>query len=500
MVKLHRFLFLTAFLLAVSHIPLQAQHSFGVIWDIPENPQTAINQLRQFQKMGITAIEVKELPLPVVWEQINQSGLKVYGNLNIQFPLAQTFAEPDSLFIQKIERRASAYLSQPSVQALGLFEFGPVPKSEFINAVEPFVNQLKQLSDVKIYFVSSRISSQADNLTDFIIYFEHITPKNIHSFSLPASPVIAGYQFSVSADLTDFFAPFYAFLKATPAGPQKTIFIDSDWLFSILDKYPDFDQKLHAFATESDAVFPIPDETLPRQNDTSVPILVLLSVWGMMALLYSSDPIYRRSLFRYFTGHKFFVKDIFDRHLRSPWPAIIITLQNALLLAAGTFATFEALFSPLGEAAFYHHFPALSILGEGPFSLFTWAFFAALALSFLAITWLSVFHKNLNSITQTATLFAWPLQLNIILITIALVIFAAQGGGFLVFIFNLMAFLVFLFAFILTSFDASRFSKKPKLYILGTSGLYLILWGALITWALTQKIFWDVISLSLSLG
>ncbi|HEX6982855.1 MAG TPA: hypothetical protein VF181_08845 [Balneolaceae bacterium] len=501
MVKLLRYLFLTALLLVVSQVSLYAQHSFGVIWNLPENPETAIHQLQQFKKMGITAIEIKELPLPVVWEEINESGLEVYGSLGIQFPLAQTFAEPDSLFIKEIERRASAYLSQPSVQALGLFEFGPVNEVEFVRAVEPFINQLKRSDDIRIYFVSSRAPSQASKIADFIIYFEHFTTENLHSFSLPAKPSIGGYQFSVSTDLNDFFAPFYTFLKATSVHPQKTIFIDSNWLFSILKKYPDFDQKLYALATESDAVFPIPDETLPQRSDTAVPILVLLSVWGMMALLYSSDPLYRRSLFRYFTGHKFFVKDIFDRHLRSPWPAFIIILQNSLLLATGAFVTFSALFSPLGEAAFYHHFPALSILGKGAFSLFFWAFFVALTFSFIAITWLGVFHRNLNSITQIATIFAWPLQINIFAITIAVTIFAAEGSAFLILLFTLPAFLIFLLAFIFTSFDAARFLKaKPKLYLLGTSGLYLILVSSLVVWMLTQKTFWNAISLSLSLG
>src|SRR5699024_9379857 len=109
-------------------------------------------------------------------------------------------------------------------------------------------------------------------------------------------------------------------------------------------------------ATEANAVFTIPEEKLPPQSNTAVPILILLSVWGIIAFLYSSDPIYRRSLFRYFTGHKFFVKDVFDRHLRSPWPAIAINLQNALLLGVGSFTLFSVLFSPLGKTAFFHFF------------------------------------------------------------------------------------------------------------------------------------------------
>lgn len=498
--KLLRLLLFTVLLLVFSRVSLHAQHRFGVTWDIPENSQAAVEQLRKFYKMGISVIEIKEQPGPVVWEEVGKLNLQVYGNLNIQFPITHTFAAPDSLFINKIETRASVFLSQPSVQAIGLFEFGPIHNSEFIHAVGPFIDQIKKAGNVEIYFISSRDIPIADKIADFFIYHQHITARNIESFELPDGDAINGYRFSVSSDLKNFFKPFSRFLKVASDQPQKTIFLDSAWLFSMAEEYPQLEQTLNSLINESKAVFPSPDEPLPENNQSSVPILILLLMWAATALVYGSNPLYRKSLFRYFIGHKFFVKDIFARHIRSPLPAIIIIFQNAVLLATGVFVAFSALFSSLGEKAFYYHFSTLSIFESGSFSLLIWTFFVVLAISLISILWLHIFLRNLSSITQIATIYAWPLQINLIVITIVISIFASGGSPTLMAGFTLIAFLIFLVSFNFTSADAARFLKtKSKLYFLITSGLYLVTIGALTGWLLTRESFWDIISLSLSL-
>lgn len=467
------------------------------MWEIPENPQTALADLERFHEIGLSILEIKESPLPIVWEQIHELGFSVYGNLSIEFPITQTFEEPDSLFIEQIEKRAANFLAQASVQGLGLFEFGSIHRDDFLNAAQPFINQLRN-AGAKIYFVSGRTLPPALELADFIIYQKHLTPRNLNSFSLPTDPAIQGYRLSVSPDLKGLFIPFNRFLNETPS--DRIIFLDSEWLFVMLDKYPHFKNTLLSLSREQNAVFPVPDETVPEQNRTTIPILVLLIAWGLTAILYSSNPLYRKSLFRYFSGHKFFIKDIFDRHIRSPWPAFIIIFQNGLLISTSVFCVFSIFFSPMGQNAFYHYFPALALLGRGPLSLFCWTFMIVLAFSAVSIIWLFSLHKRLNSITQIATIYAWPLQVNIVLVTAAIALFASGGNESILALLSLFALLIFLLSFIFTSFDAARFIYgKPKLYLIGTTGIYIILIGALIAWLLTQDDLRNVMDLALRL-
>jgi hypothetical protein len=479
---------------------LQAQRIFGAAWDIPDDQQTALQHLQEFQEMGISLVEIDEEPSPAVWEAINNSGLSVYANLGIRFPVPETFANADSGLINHIQTKASAYLSQSSVQALGLFEYGATDDPAFNDAIRPFVQQLKKTEQIKIYYTDNRDLSRDSLIVDFVMYDTTITSTSIESLSLPNQPEIGAFRFSPTGNLFGYVKPFKEFLNATSGIPQKPIFFRSDWLFSVTDKYPEFGSRLSSLSTDPEAVFALPQESIPAQKESPIPIIVLLVVWGTVALHYNTSPLYRKSLFRYFVGHKFFIEDIFQRHIRSPYTALIIIFQNMLIVSAAVFATFSALWSPLGMEAFFYYFPSLGLFGNHPISLFVWTCLGILVFSLVCILWLFLFHKGLRSLTQVITIYAWPLQVNFIFGTVAIALFASESSNLLIIVFALLAITMTLLGFIFASIDAAKhLRKKSQLYLLGTSGIYLILLGAFLAWLITNEYWQDIIKLTLRL-
>lgn len=495
-----RSLFLTALLFTLTSISLQAQHQFGVRWNIPENQAKAVQQLQLFSESGITIIEIEEDPSRAIWQRIDSLGLNVYGNLGIKFPIPQTFANPDSAFIQSIQEQASSYLSQPSVQAIGLFEYGAINQPAFIEAVQPFINELKNPKRAQIYYTTTRDIPDDSLLTDFVIRDIYITSQNVYQDSIPDELLIGGYRYTPAKNVDDYLSPFKTFLQATDNSTQKIIFVTSEWFLSIVDKYPQFKSTLGEISEDPEAMFPLPEETLPDQQQSAIPVILLLIIWGSVALHYNTSPLYRKSLFRYFTGHKFFIEDIFQRHIRSSSTALIIIMQHILMIAACVYALFTSVWSPLGTEALLHHFPILGFFGNGPLSLFILTTLSLLIFILVCILWLYFSHKNINSLTQITTIYAWPLQVNLIVGTVVITLFASAGSNSLILAFTLLAIFISTLSFVLSAIDTAKYLKKrSRLYLFTTGGIYILLIGGIIGWAMTREAFWDIVNLSLSL-
>lgn len=466
---------------------------------MPENQKSAIKQLQQYQELGISIIEIQSPLPPAVWQEINRLEFEIYGNIGIQFPVTTTFSDPDSSLINTIQNKASAYLSQPSVTAINLFEYGAVHKSSFMKALQPIANQLKTQQQVELYFTSRRLVTKHNLFSEFIMWDVWVTPRNINTLSIPQNSTLGGFVFSPSEDLYGYLIPFKKFLETTSSASEMPIFVHQDWLLSILEKHPDFSKTLRSITSKSDAAFPLPKESLPDRKTSVLPILVLLFIWGSIAFHYNSSPLYRKSLFRYFTAHKFFIEDIYQRHIRSSLPALLIILQNVFLLSACIFATYSTILSPLGRKAINYHLPFLFTFGNSPYSIFILFILIILTISLISILWLYLGHKKINSLTQTATIYAWPQQLNIILGTLVITFFSANASSSLILIFTLLAVLTFIISFLLASIDTNLFTKSKILHQIKTSGLYLAAWGTLIAWILTNEQLVDIINLSLTL-
>lgn len=459
----------------------------------------AFEQLRQFRDLGITKIEVKSELTPYIWQKIDSLEFEVYGSLNIQFPTTSSFSNPDSALINNIQQKASVFLSQPSVRGIQLFSFGAVWNPGFSQVLAPFAKQLTQNRQVELYYTSRQTTANNLSIIDFSIIDIYVTPKNIDSFSVPNHSGIGGYVYSPAAELEKYITPFKKFLNKTANAPSKTIFLHSDWLAATLEKHTSFSKKLRALATEREAVLPLPEEALPSPESPVMPIILLLLVWGSIGLHYNSSPLYRKSIFRYFTSHKFFIDDIFHRHIRSPFPAISIIVQNSVLISVSILVTFLSLFSRLGQSSFFHHFPGTAILGNTPYSIFTWALLGTLLIPCISIVWHYISNKSLTSFTQIATIYGWPLQLNFLFCTVAITLFASGGSSMLITICTVLAVTVFLLSFLFTSIDTFRFAKSKVGHQFKTSIPYFIIIGSLIGWMLSYQHWIEAIQLSLNL-
>lgn len=501
MSKWLRFVLLSILLLSLSFGSAQAQRVLGVVWELPADDSRAIQQLQQFQDLGITVLELQKVPSERIWNEINQRNLTVYGDLNILFPTAHTFERADSSLQVQLRQKITGFATQPAVKALNLFTYGAVHQARFNKATASFFNRFRALQSIRTYYTGNRKREDPDLPADAFMYDIHPTPQHVSSLSVPTSPEIDSYRYSPSSPLKELLMPFKQVIQKTSEHPQKPFFLESNWLLSMTDKYPELKTILYSLATDSDPIFPAPDESRSSQDQSPLPVITLLLVWTMLAFHYNISPLYRKSLFRYFSGHRFFLSDIFRQHIRSPFPSLIIIIQNTLLISAVSFIVFTDFLSETGMQSLNYHFPGLFFFSGSEYDIFITVFGMIMVFSLISILWLYLAHKSLRSITQIMTLFAWPLQINIVLGTFAIAIHVSGGDPLIIAVLAGLMLAVCLGSFVITAMDVIKYlANKRFRYMSLTAGLYLLVLIGVGVWLLEYNDpLWQVIDLSLNL-
>lgn len=493
----NRFLFIVICLFALLPITGQGQYRIAVDWQVPNSETDAIKQLEKLKSLGITEVTFEESISPTIWNKIEDLNLQVYGDLGITFPISDTFSKPDSSFLEMVSKRTRTLLSHPSVKAIGLFSFGPIHRQKFIEATRPYFQELQEAQNIRIFFTKS-VRQKTKNLpgADFSITNVPVNTGNVNDLEVPSDSV-GFYKFSPSRDLRVYLSPFQSFLKVVPR--NSTIFLNSDWLFASLNSFPAFKTTLESLS-EKEYVFPLPDEKVPNQEQSPIPIILLIILWASAALHYNVSPLYRKSVFRYFTAHKFFVDDIFRRHIRTPVPALVLILQNTLIMGAIVFTAASVLFNPLGLEALYSFLGTKFDFGNTPKGLAIAGAIFAFCLSNISILWLYISSKKIRSTIQTATLYTWPLHVNFLLGTVIISIYSSGSGPEAIITLTVIAFLIQLGSFIFSAIDFSQFIRRHALrFYLSTNGIYLLMLISAIIWIYFSADINEMLSLALAL-
>lgn len=477
-----------------------AQRTLGVRWNVPDDQAEALAQLDTLEKLGVSYLEITERPANEIWQKIDTLGFRVYGHIPISFPLVNTFSEPDSSMLAGISSYINHYSARASVEAIGLFKYGAVQKAAFDAGIQPIVSQIKENYSGNLYYTTVR--NETTDL-DEVVDFKMLETRISNEFTFPVSDTSAqnpgGYIYQPGPELKNYLKPFSRFLDSVTKAPAP-VFVDSEWLFAMLNKYPDFANTVELYNSDAEFIFPTPKESIKNTFNHSFIVLLLVLIWGLFAANHHLSPVYRKSLTRYFTGHVFFVEDVMDRHIRSMGPAIIVLLQNILLAGICTYSLGKVLFSPLALEAIYYHYPIILLFNNPSFSLFLLGCISGFVLTLISILWIRISNKEVKQTRQVLNLYAWPLQINFFIATVIVAILSTGNNPVLIVLLTIVFSIVHISAFIITAADTSKYLKKQKaLFITVSIVLYCVLWVGLGVWVVRSSIP-QVVQLALSLS
>jgi hypothetical protein len=433
--------------------------------------------------LGIELLEINGSLKPQTWEQINTLGFRVFAKLPFRFPMVQSFTNTDSVLLVESYNSLRRYLTQPSVEALGLFRYGAVHDPDFAQAIQPYVRKIRERFEGSIYYSTVRNEPfSVDQILDFRKLEQRVLAEN--KISVPDSLIstVGAVGYRPDHQSGNYLRPFKAYLDRLNNKPVP-VFVSSNWLFTMMEKYPDFARIIQLYNSDSEFVFPVPAEQYTRTSAHSLIVLLILLIWCLLAGTYHMSPVYRKSAMRYFLAHAFFVEDVMKRHIRSIGASITILLLNVILAGISLYCISQTSFSSLGLEAISHHYPAVSILKVTELSIFLWGTVLSAALTAFSIVLIKLGNKALKSFRQVLNLYAWPLQLNFVITTIMVTLLMAGDYPRITLVLAVLYAIIHIGAFIATAIDSAKYlGAKKGLFLGGSIGVYLLIVSAVVYW------------------
>ena len=480
-----------------------AQQRFGVIWDVPEDETRAIEELERFRELKIRYIEVSELLSPPVWREIGRQNFGVYVQIPVYYPVVETFADASPTLLTTYQQFLSGYAGR-DIEAIGAFAYGQTNNSRFAAAVAPFVEQIDSALNIPVYYKSwQKDGAPYDRMFDFSIRKIDVGP----GFQARPDTSTGGTQpllYAPSNELSHLVTPVKWFIDRAGnniSQHDRILFFDSRWLLDFVNTYQPATDILAEHATYHDAVFPLPEEQLPGDSDHSPIVLILLIVWGSVAINYSFMPTYRRSLFRFFLSHRFFTEDVMKRHIRTLVPSLVIIVQHAVLGGIFLYCLASLFLSAAGLDLIHHYYPFFLLFGEGFFSFFLIGSSFTLLFQIICLAWLYFANRRVGYLSQVSILYSWPFHLNLLVTTVTVTLFVSGGNHYLLYSFLVLFLLVLFLDFPITAFDTGKIIKKRRgLYALGTLGLYVVLLSVVLLLLLTNSYLGNILSLAVTIS
>lgn len=486
--------FLSLFIILLLSASTTAQQQVGVVWNTPSNNQQALNDLDQFSELGITKLIVNTDLEEDTWQQVDSLGFGVYSNLPVYYPTVSDFANPDSILVTKITSRLNELIARPSVTSIGAFYLGQVRSNSFKEVLEPIINQIGSVASAKLYYTSLDYSLvPADSLFDFKI-LQVKNPEALTGAEIPSK--VQGIIYDAQSRR---LAPVQSLFKKA-ISDSIPIFFDSDWLINMTNKHPEFKKTITHYATTGELVLPLPKEPSQKAQNHNFIVILIVLVLCAFVLNYRFNPIYKKTISRYFAAHQFLVDDIMERHIRTLSPAIIIILQHIVSAGIVMYCLGNVMITQAGWEAIQYHYPDFFITQNALMNLFIWGGVISFAIHIISILWIRFLNSAVQFISQAILLYSWPLQINFILALLIVTLMISGPFYVLIYILSALFIIIFLGAFIIACFDTSNYlSSKRVPFLLGSTGIYTLIWISLGIWIISSPYLLNVLRLAVSL-
>jgi hypothetical protein len=466
-------LYLTAGMIANGY----AQARLGVVWDIPEDIAEAQQQLEQFSDLGITYLEIQEPVNESALLLLQDTPFSIYVRSDEAFHTLSDITNHRNKLIEKYRNLALRYRPELNVVGLGLLTNSQTSDPDFSSAFSPVLNSLKQVSNKSFYFFRDNSWYHFDNPERaFGVYFNHkeFTPYGLILFDKE--------------------------LKALRTQTnQQILFIPSAWLLEGIKSYPELAKGLHSLKNKAPWVLPLPNSS-PSIFSPHWMVLILLLLWGALAIQIKYLPYVRPMMLRYFLAHGFYVNDILHYRERAALGGILLMGMHAIFSGMVAYVCAHLLLTEAGMQAFFHHFPYLAITGTNYVSFFFMGIILLLLTQIIAVFWLYLPAKNLGHISQAINLYAGAFYADFLLLTVILTLFMAGTGSLIILILSAFFILIWYAAFNLAAIDASQSLGPGKiLYLLLTVGLHTIITVGLLIAFLNMSEMLQAVNLALSI-
>ncbi|RNC79576.1 MAG: hypothetical protein ED557_13705 [Balneola sp.] len=473
------FLSLFCWLVATSINSVSAQNPrLGISWSfLPNTPNQISAQLNTFENIGIEVLELTHPVSTTLLDSISNYPFEVYIRFNHNFLTATKITETRENLVQEYNTLINGYSEHTQIAAFGLYSYSQSFDENFTREFESITTELKKNTNRSFYEVTSGNTTALDF---------SITEITADSIIVENTALLLSKENSINDAklLNDLFN-----------SRTELLFINSTWFFNAIHIHPRL--LLSLGEVKNGSPFILPEQKTEASSDPlNWPVIVFMLVWLSVGLHLKVSQNYRTLLFRFFTGHRFFVDDIMRYRERSMTSGIFLFLQHAFLSGITLYLVFSTLVSEKGLEAFYHFMPLLAIVGKNYFSVFIIGVLLSSLVQVIGVIWLYLPNKAMTHLSQVMNLYTWIFHLDFLIVSIMLVVYLAGGSSTLIIILSILYLLVWLTGFLLTSLDSSKYLQRGRIkYIFYTFGLHTLVNIGILVFVFANAWTMDVLQL-----
>lgn len=473
------------------------QRLFGVKWQPPEDSAQIVEQLFYFQQLGITHLQIEGIHNMQTMDMIDAFDFDVQVQVPNHYPTVADLESQPGNYLTTILDHIIYYKSYDCVNGFGLYRLGQSNKAQFSELLNPLMDEIRNHTERNLWATTTfSESEQAYRALDALTY--QFADSTIVTDHLPPNTGALYYR-PYPIDRFNLHH-FQRILQKTRSVKSLPLYLNYQWLLINIQKDNRLESVLQDFARDEDTVYPVDTASAPPVNPNWI-VLFLIFLWGSFSVHYGFVPTYRKSVSRYFFNHNFFVNDIIQRRIRSPFPGYIIIIQHAFVAGMIAYILMQYTFADVGYDALIHHYPWIAYLGNSSMAFFAKAFAVTMILQVLFMVWIYLLNKDFHHFTQIVLLYAWPLQLNFITISLMVALILSGTNMVLVHICAALYVVIWISGYLLTVSDMAIYTRRSRLLFITLTGgllMVLVLWS--ISWIYSQTNFVDVVQLAAALS
>jgi hypothetical protein len=446
-------------------------HHLGVYLAPDELGTVTSAQLEQLERLGFTLIELEGTPPQSLLNSLSESEFYILATQSRRFVTSFQLQQYDSLYFRDDLSLIRYYSDElgGNFAGIGMFIYPNDKSSLTLSLMDRYADRFSDIrQDGLLIYYRTAYTGLERYPTAFSFLSSRLADGSSGALPVPA------IHFTPADTTLEALKDLKGILELSLKSDQSMVLIPHSWLIDKLGQFELLEDALKAYTQNHTLLFPEPgkSETPPSPNWSVVLLILLL---GSYLIHYRSNQVYQRSLFRYFGMHKFFLDDILEYRLRTSVPATVLFFQHIFITGLLFYLFAATVISPLGLESLYYHFPFLHLFGSGVSGFFFAGMFIALILQTVSILWISLL-SNKARFSQAATLYCWPLQLNLPVVIAMTAVHQAGGADFWLIAMAALFVIIWFLSFNIAALNIASYQSRFRiLYIIFTVGIHLVI-------------------------
>jgi hypothetical protein len=489
--RLTRCIFILLLLIPV--LPAQAQRHFGIIWDPPAGEREAARELFGYQQLGIQSLMIDGIHDIEILDVLHGFDFDVVINVPQANLTATELKKRRAASSDLVIKHVAYYRNLDFVNGFIIFSNSQVNSSRFTSRASAMIREARISTDKPLLHINGSTMHRFGDTDHPDGVILHLHESDLHSDSVPAAePAIPVAGFIWHPESGFDIRLFQDMLQTTRPAGDVPVYMHGQWVETHLGD--GLEEALIIFAGDSDAVLPNPLKPAadPKVNWN---IVLLMLIWISFAVHYAFFPTYNKSLFRYFTNHKFFIEDIFESRIRFHATPVFLNLQAAAMFGLFFYTLYTFHVSAAGLDVLRYYLPIPDWMYPGIF-FFAAGFVFKLIYSTVMTLW--VFAPSLDTqwLNPAAAAYIWPQQTLLPVITLMITTDAAGGPAGLFNIMAILFLLIWLSSYYIAAYNVRQYVERKTLYDTLSWALQLAVLGGTFWWVFIQAGLLDVLRLA----